>query len=86
MKRWHNFWRGYGSNHGDSGHSEDGWYRTVERLVALPPPPPPPSPPLSQFPNEEERGKWEDISTAIGFVAGNNGDGGGGGSVEDIES
>ena len=44
---------------------------------------PPLSPTPSRFPKEEEeeeeRGKWEDIITAIKFVAGNNVDGGGGG-------
>ena len=46
-----------------------------EGIVSIPPPP---SPPTSQFPKEEERGKWEDIVAAINFVAGNNGDEGGG--------
>ena len=31
--------------------------------------------------DEEGRGKWEDISAAIEFSAGHNGDGGGGGPV-----
>ena len=36
--------------------------------------------------DEEGRGKWEDISAAIEFSAGHNGDGGGGGPVEGRES
>ena len=34
LKRWQKFWRGYGSNHGDSGQSGDGWYCTSDRVVA----------------------------------------------------
>ena len=44
--------------------------------------PQPPSPLPYQFTKEEDRGKWEDISAAIDFFAGNNGDEGGRGSVE----
>ena len=36
--------------------------------------------------DKEGRGKWEDISDAIEFSAGHNGDGGGGGPVEGRES
>ena len=42
-----------------------------------------------QWSEEEEyegRGKWEDVSAAIYFAAGHNGDGGGEGHVEVIES
>ena len=35
---------------------------------------------------DEGRGKWEDVSAAIEFSAGNNRDGGGGGPVEGIKS
>ena len=31
---------------------------------------------------DEGRGKWEDVRSEIEFVAGHNGDGGGGGPVE----
>ena len=36
----------------------------------------------SQFPKEGERGQWEEVSATIVFVAGHNGDGGGGGPGE----
>ena len=36
--------------------------------------------------DNEGRGKWEDVSAAIEFSAGYNGDGGGGGPVEGRES
>ena len=35
---------------------------------------------------DEGRGEWEDVSAAIDFSAGHNGDGGGGCPVEFIES
>ena len=35
---------------------------------------------------EQERSKWEEMNATIKFAAGHNGDGGGGGSVEVIES
>ena len=35
---------------------------------------------------DEWRGKWEDVSAAIEFAAGHNGDWGGGGPVEGRES
>ena len=35
---------------------------------------------------DEVRGNWEDVSAAIEFSAGHNGDGGGGGPVEGRES
>ena len=35
---------------------------------------------------EEGRGKWENFSAAIEFTVGHNGDGGGGGPVEGIDS
>ena len=35
---------------------------------------------------DEGRGKWEDVSAAVDFAAGHNGDGGGGGRVEGRES
>ena len=57
-------WRGYGSKHVYSGQSEDGWDCTEERVVEAPPPS---SPPPYQFSKEEERGEWEEISSAIDF-------------------
>ena len=69
---------GRGSKHGDSGWGGSGWGCTEERVVAKDPP----SPPSSQFPKEGERGKWEEVSATIVFVAGHNGDGGGGGPGE----
>ena len=39
-----------------------------------------------QFSEDDEgRGKWEDVSTAIEFPVGHNGEGGGGGPVEGRE-
>ena len=40
----------------------------------------------SEEEEEEGRGKWEDVSAAIDFSAGHNGDGGDGVPVEDRES
>ena len=62
--------------------SEWGWMGSYSGEGSSISSPPPSSPPPPQFTKEEDRGKWEDISAAIKFVAGNNGDGGGGGSVE----
>ena len=70
MKRWRNLRRGYISKHGNNSQSGDGWDFTDEKVVAAPPPLPITSP--SQFPNEEGRGKWEEISSAIESVAGHN--------------
>ena len=51
------------------------------------PQPPPPSPPPLQFIKEQEdRGKWEEISAAIESVACHIINGGGGGYVEGRES
>ena len=40
----------------------------------------------SEEEEEQVRGKWEDVSAAIEFSAGHNGDGGVGGPVEGRES
>ena len=71
--------RGYGSKHGDSDKSGNGWDHTTERLLAAPPPPP--SLPPSQFLEEEERGKWEEIRSEIELVVEHIRDGGGRGSL-----
>ena len=40
----------------------------------------------SEMEEDEGRGKWEDVSDAIEFTTGHNGDGGGGGPVEGRDS
>ena len=75
--------RGCGSKHGDNGKSGYGCNHTAERLVAAPPPPLTSPTPIYEGGGE---GEWEEISTAIKFVADNNGYGGGRLSIVGRES
>ena len=72
--------RGRGSKYGDRGWSGDVWDCKAESGEGSSSTPPP-SPPSYQFSkdeeDEEERVKREEVSAAIKFVTGNNGDGGG---------